>query len=263
LDEYQFMRANTKGADGSNLGPAHEAAGDTATYNDDEEDGGMGGYRRHPSTGHNQSDNQNTGATSTRDPARNIALEIREELRSLPAGVLLADDGFVFLGTPAAAPPEFGPGVAAPAFAIYDGCEHAHNVVPVGPADYQRRTALNMVREHDARCHAIIAYAANRGWRVGHALTQGASQAPRRRGKSVRLRLQSAMHMIRFSANARDIHLLRGLDRDVVHDAALYHDRQIRATTAAVQGFVQLGEDVALGEVEDSAFPPAFVRAWS
>ena len=45
---------------------------------------------------------------------------------------------------------------------------------------------------------------------------------------------QSALHMVRFSANARDVHLLRALGDEAVAEARIAHDQGIKVATAGV-----------------------------
>ena len=50
----------------------------------------------------------------------------------------------------------------------------------------------------------------------------------------VNIARQAALHMVRFSANARDVHLLRALGEDVVAEARTAHDQGIKVATAGV-----------------------------
>ena len=49
---------------------------------------------------------------------------------------------------------------------------------------------------------------------------------------------QVAMHMLRFSANARDVHMLRTLSRRALGDAVNAHDRGVEVATVASLGEV-------------------------
>ena len=187
-------------------------------------------------------------ATGNRDNGT-LPPGVQDDLRSLPDNILLARDGFVFLGTPAPAPPLLGPGpqARAPTIGVYDGRMQDRNVVPHGPLHFQQRIAMRLVRQHDSRCHAIIRYVRQTTWS-----TQKVS----------RVRLQTALHMIRFSCNARDVHLLRGLDKEAVQRAAEYHDRQIMATVAVITGFLEVQDGERLGDVASGRFRTEFLRGW-
>ena len=71
------------------------------------------------------------------------------------------------------------------------------------------------------------------------------------------------LRMLRFSCTARDVHLLRGLTKDVVMPAAEYYDRYIKATVA---GFLKLkvddSEELWLILDERMGHAPGFVTAW-
>ena len=106
---------------------------------------------------------------------------------------------------------------------------------------------MRLVRQHDSRYQAIIRYVQQPTWR---------------RTRLSRVRLQTALHLVRFSCNARDVHLLRGLDAEAVAGAAAYHDRQIMATVAAITGFLEVRAGEELGHVPLERFKPEFVRGW-
>ena len=233
------------GVDETDLGPVEQAGPEpdpaTAMEGSDEEEGGA---PEGPAS-------TNVVEAGNRDIA-NLAPDVVQQLGSLPHEVLLARDGFVFLGTPAPAPPSVGPGPQRPTPTLgrparFDGRLHDRSVVPVGPLDYQQRIAMRLVRQHDSRCHAIIRYVKQPAWRTA---------------KVSKVRLQTAMHLVRFSCNARDIHLLRGLDTEAVAEAAAYHDRQIMATIGAITGQVDVVMGEGLGEVSLGRFKPEFIRGW-
>jgi hypothetical protein len=231
------------GVDGADLGPAEvcEAAHDESEAAWTAATGWAAGGEDGAGEGGDPA-SEDEGATGNRDNGI-LPPEVQDELRSLPDNILLARDGFVFLGTPAPAPPLVGPGPQAPAptIGVYDGRMQDRNVVPHGPLHFQQRIALRLVRQHDSRCHAVIRYVRQTTWK-----DQRVS----------RIRLQTALHMVRFSCNARDVHLLRGLDKEAVLRAAEYHDRQVMATVAAITGFLEVQDDERLGDVRgDRAIP--------
>jgi hypothetical protein len=237
------------GADGADLGPAEvcEAAHDESEAAWTAATGWAAGGEDGAGEGGDPA-SEDEGATGNRDNGI-LPPEVQDELRSLPDNILLARDGFVFLGTPAPAPPLVGPGPQAPAptIGVYDGRMQDRNVVPHGPLHFQQRIALRLVRQHDSRCHAVIRYVRQTTWK-----DQRVS----------RIRLQTALHMVRFSCNARDVHLLRGLDKEAVLRAAEYHDRQVMATVAAITGFLEVQDDERLGDVAIGRFRTEFLRGW-
>ena len=52
--------------------------------------------------------------------------------------------------------------------------------------------------------------------------------------------MQLSHLLLRWSCNARDVHLLRGLPARVVNEAARLHDRSIMVACAAIQGCATL-----------------------
>jgi hypothetical protein len=104
---------------------------------------------------------------------------------------------------------------------------------------------MRMVKAHDSRNHAIIEF------------VDGASTA-----HQGTLRRQLALHCIRFSSNNRDIHLLRGLDPRTVSEAAAYHDRAIKATTAAIYNCIEIDPTEELGNIPDERFNAHFLETW-
>ena len=67
--------------------------------------------------------------------------------------------------------------------------------VPLGTEQYVRDAALAIIRSHEQRLRAVIHLANYEG--------------PEVMQDRVNIARQTAMHMMRYSANARDVHLLR------------------------------------------------------
>ena len=71
--------------------------------------------------------------------------------------------------------------------------------------------------------------------------------------------------MLRYSANARDVHLLRALGSTVVADAREAHDRGIKVAMAALCAQIEIppADKVAfLYQVEDAEIPTQFLKAY-
>ena len=118
-------------------------------------------------------------------------------------------------------------------------------------------SAYSTVFAHEPRMRAIVHLANHEGPEVCQ--------------DKVNIARQTALHMVRFSANARDVFLLRALGSRVLSAAAEAHDRQIRVTTAAVLAQVQLQpvNDAAqaaghgyLHQLPDEALPHEFRLAY-
>ena len=63
----------------------------------------------------------------------------------------------------------------------------------------------------------------------------------------VNIARQTAMHMMRYSANARDVHLLRALSLRSLGEAARAHDDSIRvATVLAVNHFTLITNTITV-----------------
>ena len=183
-----------------------------------------------------------TGSKGNRDQ-RQEGLD--PSLERLLDEMLPATKGFIYLGTPATAPPVLGPGCQpAPTPVMYKR-RGEKNEVPHGPREYKAGVALRMVKDHDRRNHAIIRF-------VQDADTEHQGT----------LRLQMAIHCIRWSSNNRNIHLLRGLDPETSKEAAAYHDRAIMATTAACLRKLKIEKNEPLGEVNIERIDPYFRESW-
>eukprot|EP01043_Picozoa_sp_COSAG02_P002992 COSAG02_NODE_70_length_42239_cov_15.323090_29_plen_68_part_00 len=61
---------------------------------------------------------------------------------------------------------------------------------------------------------------------------------------------QVALHMMRYSANARDVHMLRALGRRVIGEAVKAHDRGIKTALAAVLGQYEVTHHYCLPDTE-------------
>ena len=83
-----------------------------------------------------------------------------------------------------------------------------------------RDAALAIIRSHEQRLRAVIHLANYEG--------------PEVMQDRVNIARQTAMHMMRYSANARDVHLLRALSLRSLGEAARAHDDSIRVATAAM-----------------------------
>ena len=111
----------------------------------------------------------------------------------MPGDVLLAAKWFNFLGAPAGAPASFGPGPQPLdpnilGVANYDNTRLADkSIVPHGPTAWVRAQALELVKQHDSRIHALISFVNDH---------RGAKTDPYRH-----CRLQTATHMLRWSCN--------------------------------------------------------------
>ena len=115
----------------------------------------------------------------------------------------------------------------APGVMVTQACDgHICLGVPLGTEAYVKDAALATIRAHEPRMRAIVHLANHEGPEVCQ--------------DKVNIARQTALHMVRFSANARDVFLLRALGSRVLSAAAEAHDRQIRVTTAAVLAQVQL-----------------------
>ena len=129
--------------------------------------------------------------------------------------------------------------------------------VPLGTEQYVRDAALAIIRSHEQRLRAVIHLANYEG--------------PEVMQDRVNIARQTAMHMMRYSANARDVHLLRALSLRSLGEAARAHDDSIRVATAAVMAqYEPKPADVKLQavgqgflhQVPDSQLPRQFVLAY-
>jgi hypothetical protein len=127
----------------------------------------------------------------------------------------------------------------------------------MGTEAYVRDAALATIRAHELRQRAVI-HLAN-------------YQGPEVMQDKVNIARQTALHMVRYSCNARDVHLLRALSKRAMGEAREAHDNAIRVMTAAVLGQYQpppLDEALQaagsgfLHQVLDSQLPRQFVLAY-
>jgi hypothetical protein len=163
-------------------------------------------------------------------------------------GIAVEEEGMVFLGTPIG---EERPDVTGPDARGAGGFQAA---VPLGNPAYRERTVQGFIDDHDARLRQVVAL----GLRDGRSHTG-----------LTHLSKQLAHHLLRHCCNSRDVHLLRGLPRRIVREAALRHDRAVKAALAAIGGYIdpppaeKVHEDGTvvkhyLHEVTDDAYPSGF-----
>ena len=162
----------------------------------------------------------------------------RAELQQLfpgcgePGGIQIVYDGLIFLGTPVGAEQERTPvntgsmagnGAAAALDARPLGGDHAGMIL--GTPEYRQAAVEAYIAEHDARLRRVV-------------------ELSKRDGRShtslAHLSVQLAHLLLRWSCNARDVHLIRGLPRRLVQRAAERHDHSIKVACAAIQGTVTL-----------------------
>ena len=95
----------------------------------------------------------------------------------------------------------------------------------VGGLSYRAERVEQMVNDHDERLRAVVDLARwNGSW-----------------ASSVQRISRQLSHLIlRWSCNARDVHLLRTLPRRVVGEAARKHDQSIKVAVAIMQGKYQM-----------------------
>jgi len=130
---------------------------------------------------------------------------------------------------------------------------HAHDSlinlgIPLGTDAFVCAALEDYVATHDRRLRTIARFAAESGPAVTH--------------KGNVLSVQLALAFLRFSANARDVHLLRAVGRRLVDTAAGMHDRGVRAATAIVLGQCDLPTTGRLCDIPDSAMTKEYVRAY-
>jgi hypothetical protein len=94
--------------------------------------------------------------------------------------------------------------------------------VPFGDAGFVPAELHRQLMQHDARLRAIAAYAS------------AATASGMHRGVS--LVRQNALQLLRYSANARDVHFLRSLSPGAVRAGAELHDHGVEHTLGVVLG---------------------------
>ena len=97
--------------------------------------------------------------------------------------------------------------------------------VPIGTPEYVATEVENQVRKHDAQLRGIVAFSE---WEGDQERTVGGN------GRKPTVAAQLALHMLRFCANARSVHFLRGLGRKAVRRGAELHDNGVRVCLAMV-----------------------------
>jgi hypothetical protein len=133
-------------------------------------------------------------------------------------GIAVEEEGMIFLGTPIGG--EERPDVTGP---DARGAGGFQATVPLGNLAYRERTVQGFIDDHDARLRQVVAL----GLRDGRSHTG-----------LTHLSKQLAHHLLRHCCNSRDVHLLRGLPRRIVREAALRHDRAVKAALAAIGGYI-------------------------
>ena len=126
--------------------------------------------------------------------------------------------------------------------------------VPIGTDAYVAAELKQYLAGHDRRLRAIVEYS--------RCETAAASDGGAKKQRGIRLSVQLALHFLRFSANSRDVHLLRSKGRRVVQAAAEQHDRGVRAALAAILCQLELPKAGTCADVSDSQMTPEFVRAY-
>ena len=146
---------------------------------------------------------------------------------------------------------------------LYNSVMQAHScaqnraltLVHVGGLSYRAERVEQMVNDHDERLHAVVDLARWNGSRAS----------------SVQRISRQLSHLIlRWSCNARDVHLLRTLPRRVVGEAARKHDQSIKVAVAIMQGKYQMpsrtceesGDAMYLHRVTDADLPQEFLRSY-
>ena len=145
-------------------------------------------------------------------------------------------------------PPTGGPGTPSAGTVTFAPDGIINLGVPVGTGDYVRQALDDYLATHDARLRAIARYSAETGSSVTH---NDEILAP-----------QLALAFLKFSANARDVHLLRGVPSRLMADAAATHDRGIRVALAAVLGQCELPDAGRCSDVADVELTPQYRRAY-
>ena len=119
--------------------------------------------------------------------------------------------------------------------------------MPMGPNKYKENKVQEFIDEHDHRLRQVI--------KLAQRDSRGQDETA---NKSVAL----AHLCLRWSCNARDVHLLRGLGERVVQEAAFKHDQAIKVACAAIAGRVIIPDEGHLHEVQDTELPRDFNIAY-
>jgi hypothetical protein len=160
---------------------------------------------------------------------RALSEEQSELIRtSLPPAVKVDTNGLVMLGTPCGA--ERGEWTTqAP--------------VPVGNRPYREAKLLEYLNEHDLRLRRVVSLA---------------RRDSRAFDDNVKYCRSLGQLLLRWSCNARDVHLLRGLGRRLVGEAARRHDQGIKVAFACIVGVQAMPDTGYLADVPDTALSDSF-----
>ena len=145
--------------------------------------------------------------------------------RVFPPGMAITYEGLVFLGTPVG---------------TERGEWEARAPVPLGGRDYREAKTLEFINDHDKRLRNVVKLA---------------RRDTRSHDHTAHVSVQLAQLLLRWSCNARDVHLLRGLGRRVVDVAAHRHDQSIKVACAAIQGLITVPPTGHLYDVRDEDLP--------
>ena len=92
---------------------------------------------------------------------------------------------------------------------------------------------MEFIRDHDVRLRRVVALA---------------HRDSRSHDDNVKLSKCLSVLLLRWSCNARDVHLLRGCGARLVQEAAEFHDRSIKEAFACITGHAIAPPDGNLGE---------------
>jgi hypothetical protein len=106
---------------------------------------------------------------------------------------------------------------------------------------------LEFIDDHDKRLRNVIKLA---------------RRDTRSHDHTAHVSVQLAQLLLRWSCNARDVHLLRGLGRRVVDIAAQRHDQSIKVACAAIQGLITVPTTGHLYDVKDTSLPQDYNVAY-
>tara|TARA_B110000495_G_scaffold104443_1_gene90257 strand:+ start:397 stop:3708 length:3312 start_codon:yes stop_codon:yes gene_type:complete len=94
--------------------------------------------------------------------------------------------------------------------------------VPIGNDAYVRDALAKAMNENDKRLKLIVEYAQHNG--------------PETASKGQQIGIQGGLAMLRYSANARNVHFLRQISKRLGHEAARRHDKSIMTAFADMMG---------------------------
>ena len=94
--------------------------------------------------------------------------------------------------------------------------------MPVGNDAYVRDALTKAMNENDKRLKLIVEYAQHNG--------------PETASKGQQIGIQGGLAMLRYSANARNVHFLRQISKRLGHEVARRHDKSIMTAFADMMG---------------------------